>query len=163
MASIFFLPTFALADGVYKPTTKIQIEATNKFIKRALKDVGRYVGLNCKNWARIVIKDASGGKIILPPTHPDAYGWLLARYNKIERIDGDVAELINMVTAGDIIQMNWKPGMPHTAIVLRIDKDWLEFIESNWKEKETVFTRKMKINDFIKKTFKYSVYRIIES
>jgi len=104
-----------------------QSQRNSYILNRAWQDNGNYVGLNCKEWARQVVKDASSQQADLPSTcsYPNNWAWCGTFV--------DVASIWYM-QAGYIVQMQLSDGGPHTAIVASVNygTNQLQLIESNW-------------------------------
>lgn len=113
-------------------------------VNRAAQDDGDYVGENCKEWARTVVKGASGNLADIPSTHPDLYYWY-SDSNVVGR-----SGLIEYAQPGEIVQMKLKSDIEHTAIVVGTSPWGVTFVESNWCTPEclTVDMRYVSYTDF---------------
>jgi len=100
---------------------------------RGYADNGKYVGLNCKEWARVVVRDATGKNI--PSTSYNGYGWYWNWSPNVVAWRGPV----DMALPGQILQMWWGGHYkPHTAIVLGQTSNGMYWIDSNWYWDKTV-------------------------
>ena len=122
----------------------------------------KYVGLNCKDWARKVVSDASHGVVNLPSTRTDGIDWQWSGSNYVQNQGS-----ISAAAPGDIVQMHRNSTGIHTAIVMGNDGTNIIWIDSNWStpEDEKVRVRTESIAGFIaavtaKGVQKYTVYRI---
>lgn len=132
-------------------------------LDRAAKDIGKYVGLNCKKWVQKVVPEASRGVVTIPQTLPyaDGSGWYWDYSPYVVGMSGG----IRAVQPGWIIQMNWLLGegwTPHTAIVVGKTSTGVYLIESNWCNPPCykVNLRWVSFTDFDAKAFRYTVYYI---
>lgn len=139
-------------------------------IERAWQDNGRYVGQNCKIWARTVVLAASRNVVYLPGTLPNENGWYFASSPYLVGMSGG----IRSAQPGWIVQTNWKLKVPnsnpvryritpHTFIVLSRSATGVDIIECNWTPL-TVTTRFVPFTDFEgadRKVVLYSCYYAI--
>lgn len=139
-------------------------------IERALQDNNRYVGQNCKIWARTVVLAASRNVVYLPSTLPNENGWYFASSPYLVGMSGG----IRSAQPGWIVQTNWKLKVantsppqytitPHTFIVLSRTASGVNIIECNWTP-WTVKTRFVPFTDFEgadRKVVLYSCYYAI--
>lgn len=128
-------------------------------LDRGYRDIGRYVGTECKGWVQRVVAEASRGAATVPYTYPNAYGW--SWYWNSSAIG--ISTNIRYVQPGWIVQMNrWLPGggiTPHTAIVVGRSAYGVYWIESNFSASNTVSLRFERFEDFERATYIYGVYR----
>ena len=102
-----------------------QSERNEKILKVALDDLRVNVGESCKEWVRDVIEEATDGHVKVPSNTPEGDGWGPDPENHIIRYRYNMEPAILNTTPGDIVQMQWKPGIGsddseynmHTAIV----------------------------------------------
>jgi hypothetical protein len=135
-----------------------QWSRNNTILNRAKADNGKYVGLNCKNWARKVVSDASKGTITIPATCPGETGWYWCGSSKVQNMGS-----IWNAQPGNVVQMNL-PG-PHTAIVSSNIGGNICWIDSNYKLDKTVRIHCQTVAAFLKMVTingqqKYTVYQI---
>ena len=64
----------------------------------------------------------------IPSTYPNANGWYWASDQHVSGYFTD----ISYVQPGQIIQMNWGYGNPHTALVVATTSTGMSVVESNW-------------------------------
>jgi hypothetical protein len=130
-------------------------------VDRTYQDLNRNVGLNCKEWVRKVIRDASMGDVVIPQTLPNENGWYWASHRYVV----GRSTTINYVRPGDILQMNWRLNSgattPHTAIVLSVGTTGFTVVESNWSATNTVGTRYITFSEWRSKVPLWSVYSIL--
>ncbi|MFA6308093.1 MAG: hypothetical protein WCS88_02625 [Patescibacteria group bacterium] len=138
-----------------------QIGRNQAILDRAYRDINRYVGLNCKDWARKVVYDASKGVVTLPTTLPNASGWYFAYSPYLVGMSGG----IRSVQPGWIVQINWRLSdgsiTPHTFIVVGRSPYGINVIESNWCAYNKVCTRYISFSDFAQKVSRYTCYYVI--
>ena len=159
---------YAFADyttGWYPWHTYTQASRNFLIVNKAYSYLGQYVGLNCKDWARKVVKEASN-HVTLPSTYPDANGWYWYYDVNVVGMSGG----IRSVQPGWIVQMNWRKDdgtiTPHTAIVSSVTGTGVYFIESNWCSNNCMIVsatpRFVSFADFESRVgTKYSVYYIL--
>lgn len=111
-------------------------------------------GYNCKDWARLVVQNASnaagGPQRNIPSTQsdPNDYMWNSDPYAIGQSTTMQLAPL------GWIIQMRLKSAntpyyvIPHTAIVYSKDANGFTFLDSNWLNDNTVRLHYMTWNAF---------------
>lgn len=139
-----------------------QAERNMAILYRADRDNGRYVGLNCKEWVRRVLLDASGGLVYLPQTLPNESGWYFAYSRYLVGMCGG----IRYVNQGWIVQMNWRRTdgviIPHTLIIAGRSPSGIYVIESNWCMNNcmTVAYRWISFTDFEARAVRYSCYYV---
>lgn len=137
-----------------------QSQRDHAIIDRAYQDLGKNVDLNCKNWARKVVYDASAGGVTIPQTLPDADGWYWAWDWNIE----EICIYPEYFRPGAILQMNWlkRDGTitPHTAIVSEMTSTGMYLLESNWIGSNTVGRRFVSFSEFYSKVTRYTVHYI---
>mgnify|MGYP001591753260 CR=1 FL=1 len=133
LVSLVVVSTNSYANGTNWWHNLSQSQRNSAILTRALQDNNTYVGLNCKNWARKVVQDASSGHVIIPATAPDVNGWYWASDSYGHSVGR--SGMIEYAQPGEIVQMNWGVGNPHTAIVYSINSSGVYFIESNWQDK----------------------------
>lgn len=134
-----------------------QVSRNWAIMMRGNQDKDRYVGLNCKEWARKVVSDASHGVVSLPSTYPDPNGWQWYSNPYTSKLSS-----IYAASFGAVVQMKLASG-PHTAIVLSNDGTNICWIESNWNLDSTVHSRCQSIQQFLNSvtsggTQRYSAY-----
>ena len=135
-------------------------QRAGEIITRCIQDLNKFVGLNCKDWARKVVSDASHGVVSLPSTAPDATGWSWYGSPYVQNV-GSMAN----ATTGDVVQMNLGPGKPHTAIVWSSNANMVCWLDSNWKLDLTARFHCQTMQEFLNSVTSggvkmYSVYRI---
>lgn len=128
-------------------------------LTRANQDKDLPVGLNCKEWARKVVLDASKNVVYLPQTSPDSNGWSWNSSAYTQKLQS-----IYWANYGDVVQMNLSSG-PHTAIIYSNDLTNICWIESNWNLDNTVHIRCQTVDSFLKSVTiggvqRYTAYRI---
>lgn len=127
-------------------------------IYRAYQDDGKKVGLNCKEWARKVVYDASGGAVWLPSTNSSNYYWEPHPY-----VYG-FSSLLQYAHSGDIVQMRWKAALnygPHTAIIIQVSSTGVCFMELNYLNDLTVRIRSLTHAEFYNQVDLYTINRIL--
>lgn len=138
-----------------------QQQRNEAIASRALQDLNRNVGLNCKEWARKVVKEASGNVVLLPQTLPNASGWYWADSPYVVGMSGG----IRGVQRGWVVQTNWRLSngtiTPHTFIVLSRTSSGVNIIESNWAAPLTVKQRYVSFATFEAQVPLYSSHYII--
>ena len=111
-----------------------QSQRDNRIKMRALAELGHSTGLQCKEWVREVVDDASSGEVIIPATRPNNYQWYnhpyIQSYSQGCPPPG--------VAPGRIIQMVWHNQSnnnvsPHTAIVYSTTSSGMTWIDCNWQ------------------------------
>jgi len=136
-----------------------QATRNQAIIERAWRDNGRYVGLNCKEWARVVVYDASRSVVNLPATMPNASGWYFAPSPYLRSLSG-----IRAAFPGCVVQTNWKLAngsiTPHTLIVTSSGPSGIGVIECNWTPL-TVTTRFISFTEFERQALRYTCYYVI--
>ncbi len=107
-----------------------QAQRNQAIIDRAYQDDGDLVGVSCKEWVRTVVTEASNYSIIIPSNDDYPCSW---------RTDQTYSQYcigrcgyIQWANPGEIIQMVFNNGTPHTAIVVEKTATTITFIESNW-------------------------------
>ena len=167
-AVLFVVPSSpAVAAGTWWDSLS-QPEKNRSIIYRADYDAAgnRPVYLNCKEWVREVVRSASGGVVVIPPTLPNADGWYWADHPKCQR------QWIGIRNAehGMVCQLNWTQlnGVvtSHTFIVSCKDSNGFWVAESNWgsanKNPIRAAYRYITFTEFEQRVgSKYSIYRII--
>lgn len=124
-------------------------------VNKTYQDDNKDVGLNCKEWVRKVVYDASKGLVSIPSTASNLYTWLPD--NNVSGRSG----LIQYARPGEIVQMLLSSGIEHTAIVLAVAPTGVTFIESNWNNDETVHTRFVTFTKFKSQVRSFSIYNIL--
>lgn len=128
-------------------------------IDRGLRDVGKYVGLNCKEWVQKVVSEASSRAVYIPTTmsSPNDYLWNSAPYV------GGMCMSIRNIKPGRIVQMKWlSTGGPHTFIVTSVISSGMNIVESNSNWDLKVSARFWTFQDFEAKVgSKFSVFCIL--
>ncbi len=136
-----------------------QATRNQAIIERAWVDNGRYVGLNCKDWARAVVLAASRNVVNLPSTLPNASGWYFASSPYLRPLGN-----IRTVFPGCIVQTNWKTSKgvtPHTFIVTATGSAGMNIIESNWVATNYVRERFVSFSTFESQVSLYTCYYVI--
>jgi|WetSurMetagenome_2_1015567.scaffolds.fasta_scaffold47176_2 hypothetical protein len=147
-----------------------QVNRNLDILTRAYKDYSqtpKYVGLNCKEWAKKVVLDASHNVVKLPGTTSGGEGWTLYSDSHVQNLGSN----IYIALPGDIVQMNVKmkdgSSTPHTAIVSGQCLTNILWIDSNFHDPEDnkVRQRSQTIPEFLSSvTFngvqRYTLYRI---
>ena len=169
------IASHAHAAGLFCPLTKTcrpwhqmsQYERNRLILDRAIKDLGRYVGRNCKEWAHDVVSAASGGLVYLPWTTNGGLGWY---WENSPSVSG-MCKPVRNFEPGEIIQMNCKTNRiqpvtggkwtPHTAIVYSMSSVGVTVIESNWDVALSIAKRPIPFDTFTKQAFLYTVYDIL--
>ncbi len=146
-----------------------QAARNSAIVTRAYQDNNRYVGQNCKIWARTVVLAASQTVVNLPATLPTDAGWYFADSPYLVGMCGG----IRGVQPGWIIQGNWRSVVngvvkitPHTMIIVSRVSTGVNVIESNWclNNCNSVKTRFVPFTDFEgsnPKIFRYTCYYVI--
>lgn len=138
-----------------------QAARNQAIIERAWRDNGRYVGLNCKEWVRKVVYDASKTVVNLPATLPNASGWYFASSPYLVGMSGG----IRSAQPGWIVQTNWKlrdgTTTPHTLIVTARGSTGIYIIESNWCSSYAVCERFVSFATFESQVPRYTCYYVI--
>lgn len=117
-----------------------QSERNSRILEVALDYYGNNVELSCKEWVRDVIEEATNGHVKVPSNTPAGDSWGPDPESHIIRYRYNSEPAILDTTPGDIVQMQWKPGIGssdseynmHTAIVLSVFQNGVIFIESNY-------------------------------
>lgn len=163
------LGAYAFADyttGWYPWHMYTQGSRNAQILNKAYGYLGQNLGLNCKDFARRVVKEASNYHVTLPPTLPDDSGWYWNYDVNLVGMSGGIYS----VQPGWLVQMNWRKDdgtiTPHTAIVYAVTGTGVYFIESNWCSNncKTVSSqpRFVSFSDFLNRVgTKYSVYYIL--
>lgn len=139
-----------------------QAARNQAILERAYRDNNVRVGLNCKDWARTVVLDASKTVVNLPGTLPDAYGWYFGASPYLRTLSG-----IRAVFPGCVVQTNWKLAdgsiTPHTFIVAATSTSGMYIIESNWCKPPcyTVYIRYITFDSFESQVFRYNCYYVV--
>ncbi len=163
LASMFFvLAAFvplsvSYADGTNTWHSMAQWQRNQAIVDRAYQDLNSNVGVECKEWVRTVIKDASGSNghvppVNIPPNNPAPYDyyWQNDPYGNVS----PVSMYIRYVEVGNVVQMRLASGTPHTAIVVGNNGYSVTFIDSNWfyiSAPTTVKTHSMTYEEFYEK------------
>jgi hypothetical protein len=117
---------------------------------------------NCKEFARRVVKEASGGRVLLPATSSNNYEWSLPSFGVqlFATIKPSSPRPIYGVDAGDIIQMvSTKSGI-HTAIVKANMGSYMTFDEANYKACAITSGRSQTFSAFLAEMSGWTAYRI---
>jgi hypothetical protein len=142
----------AVANDWHTWTQAVRNQA---IVNRTYQDNNKYVGLNCKQWVRKVVYDASKGAVSIPSTASNLYTWV--SNNNVAGRSG----LIQYARPGEIVQMLLSSGIEHTAIVLAVAPTGVTFIESNWDNDEVVHTRFVTFSKFKQQVRSFSIYTIL--
>lgn len=151
-----------LAQVTISWSSMTQTERNMAILYRADRDNGRFVNLNCKEWVRRVVLDASGGLVYLPQTLPNESGWYFASSRYLVGMCGG----IRSVNQGWIVQMNWRRNdgviVPHTLIIAGRSSSGIYVIECNWCMNNcmTVAYRWISFTDFEARAVRYSCYYV---
>lgn len=139
-----------------------QTQRNRLILARANQDLGRNTGLQCKEWVRQVVKDASGNEVVIPSTRSNNYEWnghrYVASYSRTCPPRG--------IAPGHIIQMVWtnqSNGVtnPHTAIILSSTSSGMTWIDCNWLRDERVRIHEVTYEQFERSTgYRFTVYKI---
>ncbi len=139
-----------------------QSQRNYRILDRAADDLGRNVGVECKEWVRRVVKEASQNVVTIPSTRSNNYSWEsssdVASYSRGTPPPG--------IMNGHIIQMEWTNAgngriFPHTAIILNYSNTGMTWIDSNWNGDLRVRTHDVTYADFYNRVGnRYTVYRI---
>ena len=150
-------------------TALTQAQRNQAIINAGIALLGN-VGLNCKDWARKVVQNASnasgGPQRNIPSTQaaPNDYMWVSDPYAIGQSTTMQLAPL------GWIIQMRLKTAsnpnveVTHTAILYSRDANGFTFLDSNWLNDNTVRTHYMTFTDFNNKLWgagQFSGYYIL--
>ncbi len=142
-----------------------QAARNQAIVERAYQNLGQNVGMNCKEWARWVVRDASRGTVNLPPTLPTDSGWYFGYSPYLVGMSGG----IRSVASGWIVQSIWHLysnrthawyNTPHTMIVLGRGGDGVYVIECNWVAAGTVGARWITFSEFDSKVIAHSSYYV---
>lgn len=138
-----------------------QSQRNSRIINRAMGDLGDDMNMQCKEWVRLVVREASDGEVVIPSTRSNNYQWYSHPYVQAMLMPYP----INAVQPGQIIQMRWTNNgntVPHTAIVLSRTSSGMTWIDCNWlNNDETVRTHYMTYNYFNTHVgYNYTVYEI---
>lgn len=134
-----------------------QAQRDQAILNRAMQNNGQYVGLNCKNWARSVVWDASTNVVWLPSTNTNDYTWAS------DANIGVIPSVIEVATPGNMVQMTLSSGGPHTAIIYARTYTHVTFIESNWcvpATCNTVNLRTITFSQFHSQVSNFSIYYV---
>ncbi|GEM_PF-6305735 len=126
----------------------------------AYADNNKYVGLNCKEWARKIVLSASNGVVNLPSTTQSGSGWTWYSSPYVQQMGS-----ISSAAAGNIVQMNLGAGNPHTAIVWSNDGSNICWIDSNYLSALSVGIHCQTVTQFLNRVSfggfpHYTVYQI---
>lgn len=115
-----------------------QSSRDNKILSAALSHVGENTGLQCKEWVRDVVKEASQNTVTIPATKPNKYQWYSHPY-----VYGiPQPSPVQWATPGSIIQMKWTAPngtvTPHTAVVKSHTSSGVYWVDCNWDYDTTV-------------------------
>ena len=126
-----------------------QLDRDEKILARAFRQNGQNVGVQCKEWARTVIVDASQGGADIPAT-ANNWSWKPDPYARLMPKD------IKNAQPAWVIQMETSSGGPHTAFIVRQVRGGVDLIDSNY-----VAPLKVGVHTLTYDKFKaYSVYQI---
>jgi hypothetical protein len=134
-----------------------QAQRDQAILNRAMQNNGQHVGLDCKNWAKSVVWDASTNVVWLPSTNANNYTW--ASDPNI----GVIPSVIEVASPGNIVQMALSSGGPHTAIIYARTYTNVTFIESNWclpATCNTVNLRTITFAQFHSQVSNFSIYYV---
>jgi len=137
-----------------------QSQRNNHIVTRASRDLGRNVGVECKEWVRNVVRGVSNVNI---PSNANNYTWSTVSSNHCVRMLKPFP--ISWVQRGQIIQMEWRSRSgtiyPHTATVLSNNGTTMTWIDSNWLGDTTVRTHEVSVRNFeLRVGTNYNVYEI---
>lgn len=144
-AVIAFVLFFACAmqASAQSWTSLTQDQRNQAIITNGLALLGT-TGLNCKDFARVVVQNASnaagGPQRNIPATQPDPYDFMW--YPDPYAIGQSTT--MQMAPLGWIIQMRLRSStqpyyvIPHTAILYSRDANGFTFLDSNWYNDNTV-------------------------
>lgn len=139
-----------------------QVARNQAILERAYRDNNVRVGLNCKEWARTVVLDASKTVVNLPGTLPNANGWYFDTSPYLRTVSS-----IRSAFPGCVVQTNWKLAdgstTPHTFIVAATSPSGMYIIESNWCKPPcyTVYMRHITFDSFESQVPRYTCYYVI--
>jgi hypothetical protein len=130
-------------------------------MNRAQEDLGDDVNMQCKEWVREVVSDASSGDVIIPATRSNGYRWYSHPY--VQSYSQGCPP--PGVGPGRIIQMVWHNQngsvFPHTAIILSTTSSGMTWIDCNWQGDERVRTHYVSYVQFQTSVgTEYTLYRI---
>ena len=151
--------TFADGNVVWEGWS--QAERNRRILDYAWQDLGKNVGLNCKQWVQSkVLPLASQQHVVLPANSSPDYTWADDPHQHAI----PMSMPIESAQPGNLVQMHLKStNQPHTAIVYAINSSAVTFIESNWfqdSSPNTVHVRTIGISDFKASVTGYTVYPI---
>ena len=139
-----------------------QTQRNRLILARANRDLGRDMNMQCKEWVRLVVKDASQNEVAIPSTRANNYEWNNHRYvTSYPR-----ACPPRGIVPGHIIQMVWtnqSNGVtnPHTAIILSSTSSGMTWIDCNWQRDEVVRTHYVSYSQFeVCVGYLYTIYKI---
>lgn len=154
---LFVFAPSAFAENFAWHYLLTQSERNQAIISRARQDLGKNVNLNCKEWVRKVVRDASGGDVVIPQTLPDLNGWYWAYAQWVVELCMDIRN----VERGTVLQTNWvRMGSPHTLIVQSVTSTGIWIIDSNRCGPTTVCEKFYSFADFNNIAPAYTVHYI---
>ncbi len=109
-------------------SSRTQTQRNQAIVGRALQQLGQVTGLQCKEWVRVVVQDASQGDVLLPPNRTN--GWQWHAHPKVRLVAQNVCPA--NLQPGHIVQLRQSSGLPHTAIVRAVGYDGMTWVDANW-------------------------------
>lgn len=160
--ALLFIASAVLASAASVWHGYSQSTRNNRIINRGDNDIGDDVGMQCKEWVREVVKDASNNVVTLPSTKSNGYQWNSS--SNVEAIPQPSPA--TMAGPGCIIQMKWTnqngSSNPHTAIVLSRNSSGMTWLDCNWHGDEVVRTHFVSYSAFYAAVdgYKYTLYYV---
>lgn len=148
-------------------TTAQTGEAVEAAAKRYVgsSSLGSFYRCNCKEFARLAVKDASRGVVYLGATvdaDGDSYwrGYRLRTSSNVVKVTDHATGSISQTTVGDVIQANWGSGNPHTMVISSVTADYVYVVDANWGGCG-VRSRRVSRSSFASTFTKWTAYRAI--
>lgn len=138
-----------------------QSSRDNKILSKGLSHVGENTGLQCKEWVRDVVQEASLDSVTIPATKPNLYQWYSHPY-----VYGiPQPSPIMWAGPGSIIQMKWTAPngtvTPHTAIVKNHTSTGMNWVDCNWNGDTKVKVHFVSYTSFANAVgSSYTIYKI---
>lgn len=154
------------ASGTNTWHSMAQWQRNQAIVNRAYQYLNINVGIQCKEWVRKVVKEASVNHVTIPATSPAPNDWYWQSDYPYNNVVG-MSTLAEYMQVGWIIQMRLSTGIAHTAIVVGNNGYGITLIDSNWfstSAPNTVKTHFLTYTEFYSKlafSSSFSVYYIL--
>lgn len=141
-------------------SSRTQAQRNQAIVDRALQQLGQVTGLQCKEWVRVVVSDASQGEVTIPPNRTN--GWQWHSHPRVRLVAQNVCPA--NLQPGHILQVRQTSGLPHTAIVRSVGYDGMVWVDANWVNYNspagTVASHAVSWATFYRIASQYSFYEI---